>query len=109
MTYVVTATWRAKPGEEAAVLDLVRRVAIASRQEPGCILFRVHRSRSEAGAFFLYEEYVSEAAFLEHAASDHVRTLVLEDAVNRLDARHRELFDVVPLDGAEPGAESATA
>jgi len=30
-----------------------------------------------------------------HAASDHVRRLVLEDAVPRLESRRRELFETV--------------
>jgi quinol monooxygenase YgiN len=93
VAYVVTATWKARPGEEDAVLALLRRVAAASRQEPGCLLFWTHRSTQDPGRFFLYEQYRSEAAFAEHAASEHVRTLVLGDAVNRLDERHREMYE----------------
>jgi hypothetical protein len=32
MPYFVTATWKAQPGEEHAVLELLRRVAAASRE-----------------------------------------------------------------------------
>jgi len=95
MPYVVTATWKAKPGEEGAVLELLRRVAVASREEPGCVLFWTHRSLEDKGTFFLYEQYASEQAFREHAKSDHVREIVLEDAVNRLDVRRRETFETI--------------
>ncbi len=95
MPYVVTATWKAKLGEEDAVLDLLRRIAAASRLEPGCLLFWIHRSLEDRSIFFLYEQYVSEEAFREHAASAHVRELVLDDAVNRLDIRHREFFETI--------------
>jgi Antibiotic biosynthesis monooxygenase. len=47
-------------------------------------VFQVHRSVTEPGLFFLYEQYVSEAAFQTHAATNHVRDLVLGDAVHRL-------------------------
>ena len=95
MAYVVTATWKARAGEEAAVEALLRNVAAASRREPGCLLFWTHRSVDEPGRFFLYEQYASEAAFQTHAASEHVRTFVLEDAVQRLDERRREMYETL--------------
>ncbi len=98
MAYVVCATWKAKPGEEAAVTNLLQQVSRASGQEPGCLLFWAHRSVDDPGTFFLYEQYASEAAFHAHAASDHVRRLVLEDAVHRLDVRRREIFELVAHD-----------
>lgn len=95
MPYVVTAAWKAKPGEEEAVLDLLERVAAASRLEPGCLLFWIHRSLEDGRAFFLYEQYSSQGAFAEHAASEHVRKLVLDDAVNRLEVRRREHYELL--------------
>lgn len=98
MAYVVCATWKAKPGEEAAVTGLLQQVSRASQQEPGCLLFWAHRSVDDPSTFFLYEQYASEADFQVHAASDHVRRLVLEDAVHRLEIRRREVFELVAPD-----------
>jgi quinol monooxygenase YgiN len=95
LSYVVCATWKAKPGEEAAVMDLLGRVARATNEEPGCELFWVHRSLDDPATFFLYERFASEAAFETHSASDHVRRYVLEDALQRLDKRHRERFEII--------------
>ena len=95
MAYVVTATWKARPGEEDAVQALLHRVAAASRDEPGCLLFWTHRSVDDPGRFFLYEQYLNEAAFRDHAASEHVRTIVLEDAVHRLAERRREMYETL--------------
>jgi quinol monooxygenase YgiN len=95
MAYVVCATWKVKPGEDEAVMDLLGRISRASTEEPGCLLFWVHRSVDDPTTFFLYEQYASEAAFEAHAASDHVRRLVLEDAVHRLDSRRRERFEII--------------
>jgi quinol monooxygenase YgiN len=96
MAYVVTATWKAKAGEEDAVLERLTRVAAASRDEPGCLLFWIHRVVDEPGVFVLYEQYESEAAFQAHAASAHVREIVLEDAVHRLDERRRTILEMIP-------------
>ncbi len=95
MSYVICATWKAKPGEEATIIDLLDRISRASVEEPGCLLFWVHRSIDDPSTFLLYEQYASEAAFKAHAASDHVRRFVLEDAVHRLESRKREPFDMV--------------
>ena len=95
MAFVVCATWKARPGEAGAVLGLLRQVRAASIAEPGCLLFAVHRSLEDPGVFFLYEQYASEAAFASHAASDHVRRYVLDDAVARLESRRRERFEIV--------------
>jgi quinol monooxygenase YgiN len=95
MTYVVSATWKAKPGEEATVEDLLRQIQRAACLEPGCVLFWIHRSLDDPATFLLYEQYVSEAAFDEHAASEHVRRIVLDDAVHRLETRRREMFEII--------------
>ena len=107
MPFVVTATWRAKPGQEEAVQALLKRIAAASRAEPGCLLFWTHRSTEDPLTFFLYEQYASEAAFQDHAASEHVRTIVLEDAVHRLDERRRVTFEL--LDDGSVAAGSRLA
>ena len=96
MAYVVCATWKAKPGQDEAVIRLLGEVSRASAAEPGCLLFWVHRSTEDPSTYFLYEQYESEAAFQLHAASDHVRRFVLEDAVQRLEARRREVFEMLP-------------
>ncbi|MEO8469306.1 MAG: putative quinol monooxygenase [Chloroflexota bacterium] len=101
MAYVVCATWKAKPGEEAAVTDLLAQIVHASEQEPGCLLFWAHRSVEDPATFFLYEQYASETDFKLHAASDHVRRLVLEDAVHRLAERRREIFELVAPDQSQ--------
>jgi quinol monooxygenase YgiN len=111
MAYVVCATWQVKPGEAEAVLDLLDQISRASTAEPGCLLFWIHRSVDDPSTFFLYEQYVSEAAYEAHAASDHVRRLVLEDAVHRLVSRRRERYETVgaaeaPIEGRRSDART---
>jgi quinol monooxygenase YgiN len=95
MSYVIAATWKAKPGEEEAVLGLLRRMAVESRKEPGCMLFRVHRPLDDPRTFFLYEQFESQEALGAHSETDHFRRYVLDDALNRLESRQRLVLELV--------------
>ena len=95
MTYVVTAHWRAKAGEEEQVAGLLTRNAALSRQEPGCLLFVGHRSVEDPRNFFLYEQYVDEAAFQAHTQTQHFKDIVLGDVVPRLESRERAFYVLV--------------
>ena len=45
--------------------------------------------------FFLYEVYESEAALQAHSQTDHFRRYVLGDALDRLESRRREVYEVI--------------
>lgn len=97
MAYAIAATWRAREGEEREVRRILETVAPLNRAEPGCRMFIVHESPDDPRTFFLYEQYDDEAAFQAHAASDHVRRHVLEDAVRRLDHRERTIYHTTDM------------
>jgi quinol monooxygenase YgiN len=91
----LAATWEAKDGEAEAVADILRRMAIAVRSEPGTLLFWPHRSSSNDHVFFLYELFADDAAFAAHQQTEHFKTLVLGQALPKLARRERVQF--VPL------------
>ncbi len=62
MSYVIAATYVVKDGEAAAVHADLEAVVPLTLAEPGCIGYRAHRSVEDPNVFFLYEEYVDEAA-----------------------------------------------
>ena len=95
MTYVVTAQWRARDGEEERVAELLVRNAALSREEPGCLMFVGHRSLEDPRNFFLYEQYVDEAAFQAHTETEHFKNIVLGDVVSRLESRERAFYEPV--------------
>ena len=97
MAYAIAATWRAREGEEREARRILETVAPLNRAEPGCRMFIVHESPDDPRTFFLYEQYDDEAAFQAHAASDHVRRHVLEDAVHRLDHRERTIYHTTDM------------
>jgi quinol monooxygenase YgiN len=59
-------------------------------------VFIGHRSTKDPRNFFLYEQYADEAAFRAHTETDQFKTLVLCDAVPRLESRERAFYE--PLD-----------
>ena len=54
---VLAVTWMAKPGHEVAVAEIFRKLTTASRQEPGCLMYLVHRHKTDPQCFFIYEQY----------------------------------------------------
>lgn len=100
----LAATWQAKDGEAEAVADILRRMAIAVKSEPGTLLFWPHRSSSDERVFFLYELFADDAAFAAHQQTDHFKTLVIGQALPKLARRERVQF--MPL-GPEAAMASA--
>ena len=52
-------------------LDHLRALEAASNAEPGCLMWKAHRTKDEPGRVFIYEQYVNESAFGDHQASPH--------------------------------------
>ncbi|MHB1673717.1 MAG: putative quinol monooxygenase [Acidobacteriaceae bacterium] len=53
------------------VLEAVRQLAAASRQEPGCISYIPHELAGDSSRVMIYEQYRDEAALEAHRASPH--------------------------------------
>jgi quinol monooxygenase YgiN len=68
---VLAVTWMANVGREAEVAKLFSKLTEASRKEPGCRIYIVHRHRTEPRRFFIYEQYTDDAALEAHRASPH--------------------------------------
>jgi len=61
----------AREGEERAVEEALREVMGPSREEPGCLDFRLFRSMRDPRLFFIHSRWVDEAAFQQHATLEH--------------------------------------
>jgi quinol monooxygenase YgiN len=88
---VLAVTWVAHPGHEEEVAEIFRKLQAASREEPGCLMYIVHRHSNDPSAFFIYEQYRDEAALQAHRDSSHFQ----EYAVKALkDVGYREQGDL---------------
>ena len=93
MAYVVSALWRAKPGEEERIASLIEQLIEPSRAEPACRFYQPHRSPDDPRLFFLYEQYADEAGYQAHMDSEHFTRLVKEEAIpHLLESRERAFY-----------------
>jgi quinol monooxygenase YgiN len=69
----VVARIRAAKGKGDALAALLVEQAAAVRQsEPGCLIYRPHRSTRDPDVFLFYEAYVDDAAFEAHRKAPHL-------------------------------------
>jgi quinol monooxygenase YgiN len=85
--FTVNARYRAKAEHLDDVLQLLARLAQASRQEPGSITYKYFQSPEDPQDLLILEEYPSEAEFQAHLDSEHFRTLGREGIIPLLESR----------------------
>ena len=69
----VVAKLRAAKGKGDALAALLKeQVAVVRAAEPGCLVYRAHRSPRDPDAFCFYEQYRDEAAFEAHRKAPHL-------------------------------------
>jgi quinol monooxygenase YgiN len=90
---VLAVSWTAKAGREADVAQLFARLTEESRKEPGCVMYQVHRHRTEPRRFFIYEQYKDDAALEAHRATAHFLQYVKKDLPRVADRLDGNLFE----------------
>jgi quinol monooxygenase YgiN len=69
----VVAKLRAAKGKGDALAALLSEQAdVVRNAEPGCLVYRAHRSTSDPELFLFYEMYVDDAAFDLHRKAPHL-------------------------------------
>jgi quinol monooxygenase YgiN len=69
----VIAKIRAAKGKGDALAALLKEQVAAVRQaEPGCLVYRPHRSTKDPDLFVFYEQYRDDAAFDAHRKAPHL-------------------------------------
>ena len=69
----VVAKIRAAKGKGDVLAALLQEQAAAVRKaEPGCIVYRPHRSTKDPELFLFYEQYHNEAALDAHRKAPHL-------------------------------------
>ena len=89
---VLAVTWMAKPGHEEEVAKIFRKLTVASRQEPGCLMYLVHRHKTDPKRFFIYEQYRDDAAIEAHRNSTHFQDYAVNELRQVADRKEGELY-----------------
>lgn len=95
MAYVVAAIWRAKPGKEDIIAEVINTMTPLSRQEPGCLFYQAHRSVDDPTVFYLYEQYVDAGGYETHIETPHFTEHVKGTAIPNLEARERAFYETI--------------
>lgn len=90
---VLAVTWTAKVGRESEVQALFAKLTEESRKEPGCAMYQVHRHRTEARRFFIYEQYKDDAALEAHRTSAHFLQYAKKELPKIADRVEGNLFE----------------
>jgi quinol monooxygenase YgiN len=98
MAFVVAAVWRAKEGEEKRVEDTIREMTPLSRAEEGNLFYQAQVSPQDPRTFFLYEQYVDEAAYEAHKATPHFQEKVFAHILDYLEERSVKTYTTIDVD-----------
>ncbi len=90
---VLAVTWMAKAGHDADVAPILAKLTAESRNEPGVLMFQVHRHKTEPRRFFIYEQYKDDAALEAHRATPHFLQYARKDLPKVADRVEGNLFE----------------
>jgi quinol monooxygenase YgiN len=89
---VLAVTWTAKSDYENDVVELFRKLQVASRQESGCLMYMVHRHKTDPQRFFIYEQYSDDAALEAHRQSPHFQEYAVKQLRQIATRKEGELY-----------------
>ncbi len=90
---VLVVTWVARAGRETEVAALFSKLTEQSRKEPGCVMYQVHRHRTEPRRFLIYEQYQDEAAIEAHRSAPHFVQYARKDLPKIADRTEGNLYE----------------
>ena len=72
---IVTAKVKLKPGKSREFVEAYRWMKPQVMQDPGALVYDLHRSTEDPDEFLFYEQYENEEAFEYHLSTEHFRQL----------------------------------
>jgi quinol monooxygenase YgiN len=73
---VVVAKIKVKPGHETEAETAFRtQIDFVTREEPGTLLYVLHRGRKQRSTFLFYEKYADAEAFDRHGKTSAIQAL----------------------------------
>jgi quinol monooxygenase YgiN len=93
ISFTVRMTFR--PDDREEIARILRELAAASRQEPGCISYIPHRVESDPDIILIYEQYRDQAALDAHRASPHFAQYAVGGLYQRMLDRSLEMLDAL--------------
>jgi len=92
---VLAVTWMAKVGHEAEVAAVFQKLTEESRKEAGCLMYQVHRHKTDPRRFFIYEQYKDDAALEAHRSAPHFLRYVKKELPKLGDRIEGNLYEAL--------------
>jgi quinol monooxygenase YgiN len=73
-------------GKEEELASRLEELVLASRSDPGVMIYELHRSKTDPASWFLYERYESQEHFDRHRENPVLRRFIA-DAATLLDGK----------------------
>ena len=83
------------PEDRAEVAQMMRLLAAASRNEPGCISYIPHQIEGDPDTLLIYEQYRDEQALTEHRETEHFKKYAVGGIFQKM--RERSLENLAAL------------
>jgi quinol monooxygenase YgiN len=64
---------RFAPEDRETISDILQQLAVASRQEPGCVTYVPHTVEDDPSMVVIYEQYLDRAASEFHRTTPHFK------------------------------------
>lgn len=93
ITFTVRMTFA--PEDRLEIAEMLRALALASRQEPGCITYIPHSIEGNPDTVLIYEQYRDQSAVEAHGQSEHFKKYAVGGLYQKMRERARE--DLVAL------------
>jgi quinol monooxygenase YgiN len=77
------------------VAEMLRKLTLESRKEPGCVTYVAHFVAGDPGVVFIYEQYVDEAALEAHQNSAHFREYGADGFYRLMRAQQVKYLDAI--------------
>jgi len=78
------------PEDREDITETLRLLAVASRQEPGCVSYIPHHLEGDPDTVLIYEQYKDTKALAAHSESAHFKQYAVGGLYQRMRERSRE-------------------
>ena len=93
VSFIVRFKFAAEDRDEVA--ELLRKLTLATRKEPGCVSYIPHHLESDPETVVIYEQYLDAAAEHAHRQSEHFNKYAVGGLFQKMLERGRE--DMIAL------------
>jgi quinol monooxygenase YgiN len=95
MSYVLFVRLRAQEGSEERAAAVVRELAAASNNEPGCEAYVPCIDPDDPRSIVIYEQYVDKDAWQSHSETEHFQRLGAGELFPLMESRERAVYETL--------------